>query len=302
MTLPTRTLLRLSRLARTLHTTPPGSPALLTQDAPSRFHIAKLYALLGRPAPATPGITDHLLHFHAADRPLSPDGYYSDITPGALDPQRFPNPQGFRRRLWARGSVRVRHPLQYGRTYTCLERVRSVRRYRGDTFVSTQRELVSLDDQRTHLVEERTLVYTDSLPEERESPPVQGGGDGDSAAPPPRVLGQHTFSDLDVVRYAQLTCNPHRIHWDRAYAQAVEGYADLLVPGPLTAQLLALYAGDCGSGAPPRAVAYRSTHYAHPGTPLEVCERALPLTDTRQLFLRDRLRPARVYAVLDVLE
>jgi len=45
-----------------------------------------------------------------------------------------------------------------------------------------------------------------------------------------------------LFRYSALTFNTHRIHYDLAYAQDVEGYAGLVVQGPLLAQLLMLLA------------------------------------------------------------
>jgi 3-methylfumaryl-CoA hydratase len=42
-----------------------------------------------------------------------------------------------------------------------------------------------------------------------------------------------------LFRFSALTFNAHRIHYDRGYASAVEGYPGLVVHGPLTAMLLA---------------------------------------------------------------
>ncbi len=41
-----------------------------------------------------------------------------------------------------------------------------------------------------------------------------------------------------LFRFSALTFNAHRIHYDRPYATAVEGYPGLVVHGPLTAVLL----------------------------------------------------------------
>ena len=41
-----------------------------------------------------------------------------------------------------------------------------------------------------------------------------------------------------LFRYSALTFNSHRIHYDRPYATGVEGYAGLVVHGPLIATLL----------------------------------------------------------------
>jgi 3-methylfumaryl-CoA hydratase len=41
-----------------------------------------------------------------------------------------------------------------------------------------------------------------------------------------------------LFRYSALTFNGHRIHYDRSYATAVEGYPGLVVHGPLLATLV----------------------------------------------------------------
>lgn len=56
-----------------------------------------------------------------------------------------------------------------------------------------------------------------------------------------------TPSSTLLFRYSALTFNGHRIHYDRDYATAVEGYDGLVVHGPLTATLLAdLAANEIG--------------------------------------------------------
>ncbi len=41
-----------------------------------------------------------------------------------------------------------------------------------------------------------------------------------------------------LFRFSALTCNSHRIHYDRDYAQSIEGYPGLVVHGPLQAVLM----------------------------------------------------------------
>jgi 3-methylfumaryl-CoA hydratase len=41
-----------------------------------------------------------------------------------------------------------------------------------------------------------------------------------------------------LFRFSALTCNSHRIHYDREYARDVKGYAGLVVHGPLQAVLM----------------------------------------------------------------
>ncbi|MBL4558869.1 MAG: hypothetical protein JKP98_22895 [Rhodobacteraceae bacterium] len=47
---------------------------------------------------------------------------------------------------------------------------------------------------------------------------------------------------MTLFRYAALTCESHRIHYDAEYARTEEGYAERVVPAGLMAQRLALMA------------------------------------------------------------
>ena len=60
----------------------------------------------------------------------------------------------------------------------------------------------------------------------------------------PPLAGEAAWSrtivpdDVLLFRYSALTFNGHRIHYDRTYVTAVEGYPGLLVHGPRIATLL----------------------------------------------------------------
>jgi 3-methylfumaryl-CoA hydratase len=60
-----------------------------------------------------------------------------------------------------------------------------------------------------------------------------------------------------LFRYSAMTFNSHRIHYDRPYAVAVEGYDGLIVHGPLQGSLAFNLAAVIGAGAPTR-FAYRN--------------------------------------------
>ena len=83
--------------------------------------------------------------------------------------------------------------------------------------------------------EEQDLVYRDASLGDR-----AGGGlatipsSDETAAWERRIDPSETL----LFRYSALTFNSHRIHYDRRYAVEVEGYAGLVVHGPLIATLL----------------------------------------------------------------
>jgi 3-methylfumaryl-CoA hydratase len=59
-----------------------------------------------------------------------------------------------------------------------------------------------------------------------------------------------------LFRYSAMTFNGHRFHYDQPYATGVEGYADLVVHGPMQATLLMNLAASL-LGRVPRRFRYR---------------------------------------------
>jgi hydroxyacyl-ACP dehydratase HTD2-like protein with hotdog domain len=53
-----------------------------------------------------------------------------------------------------------------------------------------------------------------------------------------------TVDETQLFFFSAATYNGHRIHYDKQWAQSVEGYDDVLVHGPLQAALLARALGD----------------------------------------------------------
>jgi len=206
----------------------------------SRGPSAALGALLGVAVPdeVLPPLWQavHLLEM-APQELLGPDGHPSVGIPTPPGPGR--------RRMFAGGRVRTLVPLRYG-----VETTRSIRVVRRETkqgrsglleFVTVGHEL--RQDGRTAVVEEHDIVYRDAV-----SPSGAGSTPQPGQAPAPRVggesvttsAGQRWTRHLDetfLFRFSALTCNAHRIHYDRAWAEH-EGYSGLVVHGPL--QVLAM--------------------------------------------------------------
>ncbi len=72
-----------------------------------------------------------------------------------------------------------------------------------------------------------------------------------------------------LFRYSALTFNGHRIHYDRDYATGVEGYADLVVHGPLQATLMLNLAARV-LGACPSRFTYRGVSPLTCGQPVVI--------------------------------
>ena len=86
------------------------------------------------------------------------------------------------------------------------------------------------------VTEGQDLVYREDAAVDALKPTVPKAPNDEEAAE------RHEFSSTLLFRYSALTFNGHRIHYDLDYAREVEGYAGLVVHGPLLAQLLMLKA------------------------------------------------------------
>lgn len=181
-----------------------------------------------------------LWHFigHIGSVPMhrvGPDGHPK--RGGFLPPVALP------RRMWAAGRVRFAGDLHVGDEVVKTSTIENVAIKEGRSgtlcFVTVRHDLTVGGDLR--ISEEQDLVYRDHP-------------DPDALTPEPKPAPTEaafsrtiTPNEVLLFRYSALTFNGHRIHYDRPYAQAVEGYPDLVVHGPLTATLLAdLAAGETG--------------------------------------------------------
>ena len=82
------------------------------------------------------------------------------------------------------------------------------------------------------VTERQDLVYREAPETRRSSPPPPEAPQDEAVA---EAAG---FDSTLLFRYSALTFNGHRIHYDLDYCRNVEGYAGLVVHGPLLAQLL----------------------------------------------------------------
>ncbi|SMX33685.1 FAS1-like dehydratase domain-containing protein [Maliponia aquimaris] len=159
---------------------------------------------------------------------------------------------GLPRRMWAGGALQFHAPLRAGYMAERHSRVADTQKKTGRTgplgFVTLAHEI--WQGGQLCVTERQDLVY-------REDP--------DPAAPRPvpptaptdeETRRDWAFSPTLLFRYSALTFNGHRIHYDIGYARTVEGYAGLVVHGPLLAQGLLLMASE---QAPVRGFRFRAT-------------------------------------------
>lgn len=88
----------------------------------------------------------------------------------------------------------------------------------------------------------------------------------------PKADISHTYTPSSplLFRYSALTWNAHKIHYDRDWTREVEGHPDLVVHGPMTAQLLVEVAKKAADDAAVslRKFEYRATHPMYVNKPI----------------------------------
>jgi 3-methylfumaryl-CoA hydratase len=157
---------------------------------------------------------------------LGLDGH--PVRGGFLPPVPLP------RRMWAGSRLDFHQPLGVGESITRTSRIVNVTHKEGRTgplvFVLVRHEIAGGSG--LAIAEEHDIVYRGHAQPGQATP--------EPPAAPAGPVWQRTIYPDDVLlfRYSALTFNGHRIHYDRRYATATEGYPGLVVHGPLLATLL----------------------------------------------------------------
>lgn len=166
----------------------------------------------------------------------------------------LPAPPGpGRRRMWAGGRLRLGAGLRIGSEATRRSEIESSVDKTGRTgpltFLTVRHEYRCAGE--PVLQEWQDLVYRDESAAalRRGTPePMTRRDDDWTVATSPTLL----------FRFSALTYNGHRIHYDRDYAEQVEGYPGLVVHGPMQALLMAFHARHIvGAPAPGDEFDYR---------------------------------------------
>ncbi len=160
---------------------------------------------------------------------------------------------GLPRRMWAGGRLAFDAPLRAGTSAKKLTFLEKTDRKEGRSgrlaFVTLRHEVHQQN--RLCVTEWQDLVYREAADPKAPVPRApQAPTDEDAVA-------RRRFDTTLLFRYSALTFNGHRIHYDIDYAREIEGYAGLVVHGPLLAQLLMLQATRHLGGL--RRFAFRAT-------------------------------------------
>jgi 3-methylfumaryl-CoA hydratase len=145
----------------------------------------------------------------------------------------FLPPVSLPQRMWAGSRLCFCAPLTVGKSVRRVSSIATITHKPGRNgelvFVTVRHQI--FQDEKLAIEEEQDLVYREPgaanvVPLPRPAPAIaQWSRD----IRPDTVL---------LFRYSALTFNSHRIHYDRDYATREEGYASLVVQGPLTATLM----------------------------------------------------------------
>ena len=181
------------------------------------------------------------------------------------------------RRMWAGGEIELHGPLQVGDTVVRRSRIEDVTVKGGRAgklcFVAVRHEY---DAGRGVAISERhDIVYRDvpspgpalALPANTVSAATNGA---------PNTLSWPVKADSVLLfRYSAITFNGHRIHYDLPYVTGEEGYAGLVVHGPIQATLLLNMVARLKRKAPAR-FSYRGLSPLIAGQTFVVCGTSHP--------------------------
>lgn len=218
--------------------TPPPSQCQRDMIDPAR--AAALQVALGQEATLAAGSAlppfFHQLYFWD---PQGPDGLGRDGHPKVGQGKLIPD-MGLPRRMWAGGRLQFDQPLRAGIAAEKRSVLESQSRKTGRSgplaFVTLRHEI--WQEGARCLSEWHDLLYRED-PDPSAPPPVPPKARQDA-----EVVRPVKFDSTLLFRYSALTFNGHRIHYDLDYAREVEGYAGLVVHGPLLAQQLMLLAEE----------------------------------------------------------
>lgn len=182
---------------------------------------------------------------------LGPDGH--PARGGFLPPVPYPN------RMWAGGAVTFHAPLSAGDAVCRHSRIGAVTPRQGRSgplvFVSVEHRHSVGGELR--ISERQDIVYRPAGP----PPPAP--------VPCSAMQGAFVADPVMLFRYSAMTFNGHRIHYDYPYVTGTEGYAGLVVHGPLQATLL-MHAAVEALGSPAIYLDYRGLSPLIAGQPARI--------------------------------
>jgi itaconyl-CoA hydratase/mesaconyl-C4 CoA hydratase len=232
-------------------------------DELSRNLIKRIAATFGEAAPAVGQPLPPLWMWCFFQEPVAESQLGSDGHPARGG---FLPPADNRNRMWAGGRVEFFTPLKVGAEAHRLSTIVHIEEKHGRTgallFVTVRHEYSQQGE--LCVREEQDIVYREPNPPKLSSAAPTAPGDWSEAVTPSPTL---------LFRYSAVTFNGHRIHYDHPYVTSAEGYAGLVVHGPLIATLTLRAFLRANPGKRLRQFAYRGVRPLTVPTPFEVAGR-----------------------------
>ena len=208
----------------------------------------------------------HWLYFlpTARQSTIGEDGHPRREGAGLLPPVPLP------RRMWAGSRIDFLSPVAVGAALTRVTTIDAIKPKHGASgdllFVTLRHDITA--DGVAAIREEQDIVFREPAP----TAPAPAAVPVEPAEPEPADAVRSLSPDpVLLFRYSALTFKAHRIHYDRDYAQNVEGYAGLVVHGPLIATLLMDHLLRTAPGATPRRFSFRAEAPLIDGAPFDLC-------------------------------
>ncbi|MGJ7549125.1 FAS1-like dehydratase domain-containing protein [Pseudomonas alloputida] len=234
-------------------------------DELSRNLIKRIAATFGETAPAAGQPLPPLWMWCFFQEPVAESQLGTDGHPARGG---FLPPADNRNRMWAGGRVEFIAPLKVGAEAHRLSTILHIEEKHGRTgallFVTVRHDY----SQHGQLCvrEEQDIVYREPNPPKLDSAPADAPADWSEAVTPTPTL---------LFRYSAVTFNGHRIHYDVPYVSETEGYAGLVVHGPMIATLNLRAFIRANPGKHVRHFAYRGVRPLTVPTPFEVAGRII---------------------------
>ncbi len=254
-----------------------GAPAQV-EDGMDPWQAAALHATLDLdgPPPARGDAVPPLWHFVYFREAARASELGDDGRPRTA---RFMPDTGLPRRMWAGGRLEFPGRLALGKPARRISAVQNVALKQGGagpiSFVTVRHEIMQGDE--VVVREEQDIVHRGlTSPEDppRPQPPIMDDT--------PVWTREMTADSTLLFRYSALAFDGHKIHYDLRHATEVEGHPDLVVQGPLLAQLLADLA-RARSERPLKRFEFRVVSPVFRGRPFTLCGR--PFGDKAELWV-----------------
>ncbi len=204
-------------------------------DCINATHVQSMAATLNVHRDLTDGAELPLLwHWILFNSKLHTDDLAED---GHAQKGDFLPPITLPRRMWAGGRIEFTKALRIGDMISRVSTIKGVKLKKGKSgelvFVTIEHDIRGQSG--GCLLEEHEIVYRASAKKSSQASSKVDAEFDKEAADWSKV---YNTSPVLLFRYSALTFNSHRIHYDRTYCQAQEGYPGLIVHGPLIATLL----------------------------------------------------------------